>query len=131
VSEDKFIEAIRRQKEAGKIHINSLEVDDVIVAETLHSRYVIKIAELSDTYHRLEVSSNNKKYPGPYTETRLSGTTLAPGTSTICPEHLAIGGSLELVIVLDAERVKVLTTSEVKRIAVNGVQILPVVEAQA
>jgi len=131
VPEDRFVDAIRKQKEAGRIHIKSLEVDDVIVAETANSRYVMKIAELSETHHMLEVSSNNKKYPGPYKQAMLSGTTAAPGSSAICSEHLAVGGSLELVLVLGNDKIKILTTSEVKRIAINGVQILPSLNAQA
>lgn len=127
---DKLIKAIQSQKETGRIHIKSLEVDDVIVAETENSKYVLRITELSDAHHILEVSSNNKKYSGPY-QAILRGTTVAPGTSTICPEHLAVGGNLEILLVLGKDRIKALTTSEVKRIAINGVQILPNLEAQA
>jgi hypothetical protein len=119
------------QNALGRIRIYDLSLNDVVDVRTKHSTYTFKITEISDKSHAVEVSSTNKKYAGPYADSRLIGTTITPGASIISPAHFAIGGAMEVALQVSSNKYKTLTTSEVLSVSVNGMQVLPVTDTNA
>lgn len=128
------LQAIHKQDVLGQIDIETLSVGDLITVETRNSVYHLKLVEVSEKGHRVVLTSTNKKYPGPYTQARLIGTTISHGASTLNPRRFAVGGDMELVFVMGEngnEKVKTMTTSPVKSVSINGTQVLPVPEVHA
>lgn len=121
----RIMNAIDKQIASGRIESKDLLVGDKVTVHTKHSIYYIYITEKG-----IKVNSTNDRYCGPY-EGTLIGTTIAPGSSILCPQAFAVGGSLELwVEKIDTKPGKIIT-SEVKAVSINGVQVLPISEVMS
>ena len=121
-----IMDAIYKQDSLGRISIESLAVGDVIEVKTLNSTYSLRLTEMSDKHHVLAVESSNKKYPGDYKKGVLVGTTIGPGSSIISPRMFAVGGQMEICLIGEDHKTKVMATSTVSTVSINGVKVLPV-----
>jgi hypothetical protein len=113
---DPFQDAVDASTEAEGLDLSQLEANDVVDVETQHHLYTFILSDPAKG--EAEAMSNGEKIVEPM-DAMIVGSLI--GDTTICMKRILIGYSLEVAIVEG----KTYHLSPTKRIAVNGVTILP------